>query len=227
MRRPRKKFPPLTPGQSCSAETFSEGTISATLQCDPDGAGKYTADFVNQMGGSSWAGTQTQYSQTGSSGNPHYISNDKGMLAGIWVDDQNDITSLANTSSDAPAGSGNTYFALAEEALHAAAHFGVKGAALTDANFVILQPPAYGEPNAPGNSYYDGVTNPGRATTSSATITPSASATAPSATGTSHAGARRPGARSRPGSRSRSSRRRLSSGTEAGRGPSPRRWACR
>ena len=164
------------PNQTCAPETIGEGEITATLQCDPDGAGKYMADFVHQMGGTDWANVSTQFFQTGSTGISDYISNDKNVLAGIWVDDKNDITSLAKTSSSAPAGSGNTYWDLAEEALRAAAHFGVSGAALADANFIILQPPAYSDPNAlnagycafhdftdpniSGNSYYDGLTMP-------------------------------------------------------------------
>lgn len=164
------------PGQTCSPETFSEGAISATLQCDPDGAGKYMADFVHQMGGSSWANVSTQFTETGAGGGTDSISNDKNVLAGIWVDDADSITSLPKTSSGNPAGPTNTYWNLAEEALRAAAHFGVTGAALHDANFVILQPPAYSDPNAlnagycafhdftdpnaPGNSYYDGLTLP-------------------------------------------------------------------
>ena len=163
------------PGQTCSRETFTEGTISATLKCDPDGAGKYMADFVHQMGGSSWAKVASQYSQT-VNGKTDYISNDKNVLAGIWVDDANNITSLAKTKSTNPAGPTNTYWDLAEEALRAAAHFGLKGSALADANLIILQPPAYSDPNAlaagycafhdftdpnaPGNSYYAGLKMP-------------------------------------------------------------------
>src|SRR5579872_7168942 len=33
-------------GTSCSAETITEGSFSATLACDPDGAGRYMADFL-------------------------------------------------------------------------------------------------------------------------------------------------------------------------------------
>jgi hypothetical protein len=164
--------PGAFPGQTCASENITEGSITATLACDPDGAGKYMADFVNQMGGTSWAGVSSQYYQTGSSGT-QYISNDPNVLAGIWVDDTNDITGLPKTSSTAPAGSGNTYYDLAAEAQRAAAHFGVSGSALDDANFIIAQPPAYSDPNAiasgycafhdytlpaaPGNSYYQGI----------------------------------------------------------------------
>src|SRR6201995_4846940 len=54
--------------QTCSSESLTEGAITATLACDPDGAGKYMADFVQQMGGTDWAGVQTQYYDTDSSG---------------------------------------------------------------------------------------------------------------------------------------------------------------
>src|SRR6185437_15729432 len=55
--------------QTCSPETIVEGSTSATLACDPDGAGKYMADWVSELGGTQWAGVQTQYYQTDSSGN--------------------------------------------------------------------------------------------------------------------------------------------------------------
>ncbi len=168
--------PGAFPGQTCSPESFTEGSISATLQCDPDGAGKYMADFVHQMGGSSWANVSTQFYENGAGGGSDYISNDKNVLSGVWVDDTDNVSSLAKTSSSNPAGPTNTYWSLAEEALRAAAHFGVTGAALHDSNFIIVQPPAYSDPNAlnagycafhdftdpnaPGNSYYDNLTLP-------------------------------------------------------------------
>ena len=51
---------------NCSPSSFTEtrpdGTsFGATLPCDADGAGKRMADWVNQLGGTDWAGTQTQY----------------------------------------------------------------------------------------------------------------------------------------------------------------------
>ena len=73
-------------------------------KCDPDGAGKYMADFVHQMGGSGWAKVSTQFYETISSGKTDYISNDKNVLGGIWVDDTNDISSLAKTNSSEPGG---------------------------------------------------------------------------------------------------------------------------
>jgi serine protease len=161
--------PGAFPGQTCSPEGISEGSISATLACDPDGAGKYMADFVSQMGGTSWAGVSTQYYESSSSGRQN-VSNDPNVLAGIWVDDSNNITGLPKTTATAPAGSGNTYYDLAAEAQRAIAHFGITD--LADANIIIAQPPAYSDPNAvstgycafhdftdtrvPANSYYKG-----------------------------------------------------------------------
>ena len=159
------------PGQACGSENITEGSLTATLACDPDGAGKYMANFVQQMGGTGWADVSTQYYQTDSSGAQQHITNPSDVLAGIWVDDTNDITSITKTNSTNPAGPTNTYSMLAEEATRAAAHFGVTGAALQNANFIIAQPPAYSDPNAisagycafhdytlsgsPGNSYYN------------------------------------------------------------------------
>ena len=103
-------------GQSCSPETITEGSTSATLACDPDGAGKYMADFVSQLGATQWAGEQTQYYQTDSSGNNQSITNPADQLGGIWVDDGNNAGALASTSSSNPPGAGNTYTDLAQEA---------------------------------------------------------------------------------------------------------------
>jgi serine protease len=147
--------------QTCSAETITEGSTTATLACDPDGAGKYMADFVSQMGGTQWAGVQTQYYQTDSSGNKTFISNPSNQLGGIWVDDTNDITGLPKTSSSNPPGSGNTYTDLAAEAARAVAHFGITD--LHNSDIVIAQPPNYSDPNALSAGYcaFHDYTEPG------------------------------------------------------------------
>ncbi len=137
-------------GQACSPETITEGALSATLQCDPDGAGRYMADFVDQLGGTQWAGEQTQYYQT-ADGAQENITNPTDQLAGIWVDDTNDITGLPKTSASNPAGTTNTYTDLAAEAARAAQHFGVTD--LNNADFVIAQPPNYSDPNALSSGY--------------------------------------------------------------------------
>ena len=69
-------------GQGCQSETLTEGSSAATLACDPDGAGKRMADFVHQLGGTQWAGTQTQYYQQGPSGQKQFITNPSEQLGG-------------------------------------------------------------------------------------------------------------------------------------------------
>ncbi len=149
------------PGQSCASEPITEGSISATLACDPDGAGKYMADFVSQMGGTDWAGVQSQYYQSDTSGAKTYVGNPSNQLGGIWVDDANDASGLSKTSSSAPPGSGNTYTDLAAEAQRAVAHFGISD--LANANIVIAQPPAFSDPNALSTGYcaFHDYTQPG------------------------------------------------------------------
>jgi hypothetical protein len=137
--------------QTCSSETITEGSTTATLACDPDGAGKYMADFAYQLGGTDWAGVQSQYYQTDSSGNKTFISNPTNQLGGIWVDDANDITGLPKTSGSNPAGASNTYTDLAQEAARAVAHFGITD--LNNADIVIAQPPNYSDPNAVSTGY--------------------------------------------------------------------------
>jgi serine protease len=137
--------------QTCSSQTLTEGSFTATLACDPDGAGKYMADFVHQMGGTDWAGVQDQYYQSDSSGAQQHITNPSEQLAGIWVDDTNDASSLASTSASNPPGSTNTYTDLAAEAARAVSHFGVTD--LANANIIIAQPPNFSDPNALSTGY--------------------------------------------------------------------------
>jgi len=137
--------------QTCTSENLTEGSFTATLACDPDGAGKYMADFVQQMGGTDWAGVQTQYYDTDSSGNKVNITNPSEQLAGIWVDDSNDASGLPNTSSSNPPGSTNTYTVLAQEAARAVSHFGITD--LANANIIIAQPPNFSDPNALSTGY--------------------------------------------------------------------------
>jgi hypothetical protein len=143
--------PGAFPGQTCSSEAITEGSITATLACDPDGAGKYMADFVNQQGGTQWAGTTTQYYQTDSSGDKEYITNPTDQLGGIWVDDTNDASGLSTTSASNPPGSTNTYTDLATEAARAVQYFGITD--LADADIVIAQPPGFSDPNALSSGY--------------------------------------------------------------------------
>jgi serine protease len=136
--------------QTCAPETIVEGSTTATLNCDPDGAGKRMADFVYQLGGTQWAGEQTQYYQT-VGGQTTYITNPADQLAGIWVDDTNDITGLSKTSASNPPGASNTYTDLAAEAARAVQHFGITD--LANSIVVVAQPPNYSDPNALASGY--------------------------------------------------------------------------
>jgi hypothetical protein len=147
-------------GTACSSQSLTEGSFTATLPCDPDGAGKYTADFVQQMGGTAWAGVQTQYFQTDASGAQQNISNPSEQLAGIWVDD-GDANTLPKTSMSNPAGPTNTLTALGQEAQAAVAHFGITD--LNNSNIIIVQPPGLSDPNALSQGYcaFHDLTEPG------------------------------------------------------------------
>jgi serine protease len=136
-------------GTSCTSQAITEGSFSATLPCDPDGAGKYMADFLQQVGGTGWAGVQTQYFQS-TSGSQQNITNPAEQLAGIWVDDTNANT-LPQTNLNNAAGPTNTLTVLGQEAQRAVAHFGISD--LNDANIVIVQPPGLSDPNALSQGY--------------------------------------------------------------------------
>ena len=141
--------------QPCTKEKLVEGSTTATLACDPDGAGQYMANWVYQLGGTQWAGVQDQYYQTATdpSGNTYnqYINNASNQLGGIWADDQNAITGLPKTSASNPAGPSNTYTDLAAEAARAVAHFHITD--LANADIVIAQPANYSDPNALSTGY--------------------------------------------------------------------------
>ena len=147
--------------QTCKSEALTEGSLSATLGCDPDGAGKYMADWVSQLGGTGWAGVQTQYYQTNAAGKQLFITNPKTQLAGIWADDGDNAAALANTSANNPAGPTNTYTDLASEAARAAQHFGITH--LSNVDIVVAQPPNFSDPNALSSGYcaFHDYTQPG------------------------------------------------------------------
>jgi hypothetical protein len=134
-------------GDACQAETIATGAL---LKCDPDGAGRLMADFVNQIGGTAWAGVQTQYYQT-VRGHKRFIANPRSQLSGVWIDDVNSAAGLPKTSADNPAGPTNTYTDLAQEAARAVAHFGIGD--LADSNIVIAQPASFSDPNADSQGY--------------------------------------------------------------------------
>jgi serine protease len=148
-------------GAACSPETLTEGSVSATLACDPDGAGKRMADFVDQMGGTAWAGTSSRYYETDAAGTKTFIANPPDQLGGIWADDTNDASGLSTTSSSNPPGATNTYTDLAAEAARAVTHFGITD--LANADIVIAQPPSFSDPNAVSTGYcaFHDYTQPG------------------------------------------------------------------
>jgi len=134
---------------TCKSESLKDGTIKATLKCDPQGAGARMAEFVSQMGGTEWAGVSKQYYQS-AGGKEEHVTNPGNVLAGIWVDD-NSPANLSKTSASNPAGATNTYTDLAAEAARAVAHFKAKD--LANADFVIAQPQVFSDPNAYASGY--------------------------------------------------------------------------
>jgi serine protease len=140
---------------NCAPSTFTETrpdgtTFGTTLPCDADGAGKRMADWVNQLGGTDWAGTQTQYYQQDASGNQTPVGNPKNQLAGIWVDDGN-TNNLPATTLDNPTGPTNTLTLLGAEATKARQHFGITDT--DNAQIVIAQPPGLSDPNSLNTGY--------------------------------------------------------------------------
>jgi hypothetical protein len=124
----------------CTPVHLVEGAFRATLKCDPDGAGQRMADFVHQLGGTEWAGVQSQYYQV-VNGVKTYVKNDRNQLGGIWVDD------TTKTSSKI------SYRDMAVEADKARRHFGIKDKDVFDANVVILQPQHFSDPKAQSVGY--------------------------------------------------------------------------
>lgn len=120
--------------------SFSAGGFTytnATVQ-------NYVNSFFSNVGGSAWAGVQTQYCQgisIGSfscSGQPgaQYVTNPTGQLKGTWVDPtavpaEIVTTGLVENQTNDP---------LEAEAIAAAAHFGYD----VNATYFILTPPGHG-----------------------------------------------------------------------------------
>ena len=97
---------------------------------DPDGAAARMTAFVKAMGGTAWAGSQTQYYET-VNGQTINIQNPSDVLGGVWYDNANPIHD--NVSG----------LELAGEAQRAVAHFSVTD--LDNSQFVIAQPQRYNE----------------------------------------------------------------------------------
>jgi hypothetical protein len=102
---------------------------------DPDGAAQRMIDFVQALGGTSWAGVQKQFYQL-VNGAAQHITNPGGQLGGVWRDDTNAVHN--NLSAEE----------IAQEAARGAAHF--TGASqfsgdYANANFVVATPQNFNE----------------------------------------------------------------------------------
>jgi serine protease len=121
---------------------------------DPDGAGARMLAFIKAMGGTAWAGSQTQYYML-QNGQEVHIQNSPDVYGGVWWDDTNPIHDNVTGQE------------LAQEAQRAVAHFGVTD--LKNSQFVIAQPQKFNEAGFNGgvgycawhdytqNQYYPGV----------------------------------------------------------------------
>src|SRR5436190_14878394 len=101
---------------------------------DPDGAAQRMTDFVKAMGGTAWAGSQTQYYEL-DNGQEVHITNPTNQFGGVWYDNTNPIHDNV------------TGLELAQEAQRAVAHFTINGVPpdLHNSQFIIAQPKKYDE----------------------------------------------------------------------------------
>ena len=97
---------------------------------DPDGAAARMTAFIKAMGGTAWAGSQTQYYETVNGQNVN-IQNPTNVFGGVWYDDTNPIHD--NVSG----------LELAQEAQRAVAHFGITD--LKNSQVVVAQPQKFNE----------------------------------------------------------------------------------
>jgi hypothetical protein len=105
-------------------------TVAGQPPNDPDGAGAQMVAFAKALGGTQWAGEQTQYFQI-VGGVQQNIQNPANQFGGVWNDDVNPIHNNV------------TGLELAQEAQKAVAHFGVTD--LKNSQFVIAQPQKFNE----------------------------------------------------------------------------------
>lgn len=75
---------------------------------DPSGEASLLQNFFNHVGGSAWAGVDTQYTQS----NGQHVGNQTGTLKGVWFDN---VAAAPHTPTQSQLGS---------EATRAASHFG-------------------------------------------------------------------------------------------------------
>ena len=105
-------------------------TVKGMPASDPDGVGARELAFVKALGGTAWAGSQTQYFEL-LNGKQVNITNPKNQFAGVWYDNTNKIHNNV------------TGLELAQEAARAVAHFNVKD--LKNAQVIVAQPQMYNE----------------------------------------------------------------------------------
>jgi hypothetical protein len=108
------------------------------VPCDPSGAGQRMLSFVQQMGGTKWAGVQTQYYET-VNGKNIFIQNPANQFGGVWYD---------NTS---PIDHKMTYTEIAQEAARGVSHFAAKD--LLNSQFIVVEPQNYSDPLASSVGY--------------------------------------------------------------------------
>jgi hypothetical protein len=118
-------------------------SVGDPVPCDPDGAGQRMLNFVKQLGGTAWAGVQTQYYETrkdsaGQTYNTH-IQNPLNQFKGVWYDNASPIDPKM------------TYTEIAQEAARAVQHFKVND--LLDSQIVVAQPANFSDPAAQSAGY--------------------------------------------------------------------------
>jgi serine protease len=106
-------------------------TTAGRPASDPDGAAAKMTAFIKAIGGTTWAGVQTQYYQTNADGTKTFITNPANQFGGAWYDNTNPIHNNV------------TGLELAQEASRAVTHFGVRD--LNNTQFVIAQPQKFNE----------------------------------------------------------------------------------
>ncbi|MBV8490344.1 MAG: hypothetical protein JO199_07430, partial [Candidatus Eremiobacteraeota bacterium] len=106
----------------------------ASAANDPNHEATDIINFTSNLGGSSWANTLVQYSQTGPT---EFIANPTGELKGTWYD----------TTNPVPASPTQTQ--IQTEALNAAAHFNVYS---SNADYVVALPTGH-DPSGFGTTY--------------------------------------------------------------------------
>lgn len=99
---------------------------------DPAGVAPYLEAFFAGVGGSAWAGVQTQYGETSRG----LVTNPTGQLAGVWYDDEPTVPPLPDALIE-------------NEVARAVSHFGYH----RDANYIIVSPHLFGDAGFTSKQY--------------------------------------------------------------------------